>query len=203
MLLLAAGTASAGTGMTLAMVESSSGAASAAAMKPRDGLRASRAGTACRRRSRAARLSRYWNRVTTPKLPPPPRIAQNRSGLVSASTRRSCPSAVTISAASSVVDRQAVLADEVADAAAGRDPADARPSPVSPKPIARPCSAAALVTSAAVRPASAQAVLRRRRCRWRSCRAGRARCRLRSCCGPRAVARRSGPPARGRSRGRG
>ena len=37
--------------------------------------------------------------VTTPKLPPPPRTAQNRSGSVSASTRRSTPSAVTMSTA--------------------------------------------------------------------------------------------------------
>ena len=43
--------------------------------------------------------SRYWKRVATPKLPPPPRIAQKRSGWCSASTRSSSPSAVTTSAA--------------------------------------------------------------------------------------------------------
>ena len=35
--------------------------------------------------------------VTAPKLPPPPRTAQKRSGSDSASTRRMLPSAVTIS----------------------------------------------------------------------------------------------------------
>ena len=35
--------------------------------------------------------------VTAPKLPPPPRTAQKRSGSVSASIRRMAPSAVTIS----------------------------------------------------------------------------------------------------------
>ena len=37
------------------------------------------------------------NMVTTPKLPPPPRTAQNRSGFSVSLARRSCPSAVTIS----------------------------------------------------------------------------------------------------------
>ena len=37
--------------------------------------------------------------VTMPKLPPPPRSAQKRSGSLSASTRRSVPSAVTSSIA--------------------------------------------------------------------------------------------------------
>ncbi len=37
--------------------------------------------------------------VTTPKLPPPPRSAQNRSGSLSASTRTRFPSALTISTA--------------------------------------------------------------------------------------------------------
>ena len=68
-----------GAGITFAMVESSSGAASAAATNAAiDSAVAGRISmpptivvTAC---------SRYWNRVTTPKLPPPPRIAQNRSG---------------------------------------------------------------------------------------------------------------------------
>ena len=39
------------------------------------------------------------NSVTTPKLPPPPRMAQNRSGCWSAAARRIRPSAVTTSAA--------------------------------------------------------------------------------------------------------
>ena len=40
--------------------------------------------------------------VTTPKLPPPPRSAQNRSGWLSASARTSVPSAVTISMATTL-----------------------------------------------------------------------------------------------------
>ena len=112
-----------GQGITLAIVESSSGAASAAAMNP-----AIVSGVAGRTRipptNSAIGWSRNWNRVATPKLPPPPRIAQNRSGFVSASARSSRPSAVTTSAASEIVDRQAVLADEVADATAEGDPAD-------------------------------------------------------------------------------
>jgi hypothetical protein len=81
-----------GASMTLAMVESSSGAASASATN--EAMASQVAGriripptivpTSC---------SRNWNRVATPKLPPPPRIAQKRSGYVSASTRRSWPSA--------------------------------------------------------------------------------------------------------------
>src|SRR5207253_5097840 len=40
---------------------------------------------------------RYSKEVTTPKLPPPPRSAQKRSGCSSAFTCSTCPSAVTIS----------------------------------------------------------------------------------------------------------
>ena len=67
---------------------------------------------------------RNLNRVTTPKLPPPPRIAQNRSGSWSSSTTRTSPSAVTISAASRLSMVEPVLPHQVADAATGRDPAE-------------------------------------------------------------------------------
>jgi hypothetical protein len=49
----------------------------------------------------AAGTSRIVSAVTTPKFGPPPHTAQNRSGSVSRSTRRSWPSAVTMSTASS------------------------------------------------------------------------------------------------------
>ena len=72
--------------MTLAIAESSSGAASAASTN--EAMASGVAGsssilplissTACRRN---------WKRATTPKFPPPPRIAQNRSGFVSVSAR--------------------------------------------------------------------------------------------------------------------
>jgi hypothetical protein len=42
--------------------------------------------------------SRYSNAVTTPKLPPPPRSPQNRSGSSRSLARSSSPSAVTTSA---------------------------------------------------------------------------------------------------------
>ena len=110
--------------MTFAIVDSSSGAASAAAMNP-----AMVSGVAGRISMpptiSGSSWSRYWNRVTTPKLPPPPRIAQNRSGWWSASTWRSCAVGGHDLGREQVVDGQAVLAHEVADAAAERDPADA------------------------------------------------------------------------------
>ena len=65
------------------------------------------------------------NELTTPKFPPPPRSAQNRSGCSSADARTMLPSAVTTSASSEVVDGEPVLAHEEADAAAEREPGDA------------------------------------------------------------------------------
>ena len=88
-----------GQGITLAMVPSSSGASSESAMN-RSTVSAVAGSTSIPPTLPGRSASRYWNRVTTPKLPPPPRSAQNRSGLVSASARRSSPSAVTMSAAS-------------------------------------------------------------------------------------------------------
>ena len=91
---------SGGAGMMLAMVDSSSGAASARAMKP--AITSGVAGSSSRPPTIVeTSCSRYWNRVATPKLPPPPRIAQNSSGCVWSSTWSSWPSAVTSSAASS------------------------------------------------------------------------------------------------------
>ena len=70
---------SGGAGMTLAIVESSSGAASASAMKA-----ASTSAEAGRNSIPPTIVSTSWRRnfrrVATPKLPPPPRMAQNRSG---------------------------------------------------------------------------------------------------------------------------
>ena len=89
-----------GAGITLAMVESSSGAAAAAATKP-----AMVSGVAGRHSMPPVKAGMSWSwylkRTATPKLPPPPRMAQNRSGSCVASTVWSLPSAVTISAASS------------------------------------------------------------------------------------------------------
>ena len=113
-----------GQGMTLAIVDSSSGAASAAAMNPAitSGVagrismpptivgRARGAGTGTASRPRSCRHRRGSPR--TGRDPCRHRRAGPR------------PSAVTISAASSVVDGQAELAHEVADAATERDPAE-------------------------------------------------------------------------------
>ena len=88
-----------GAGITFAIDESSSGAASASAMKP--AIVSTVAGSSSMPPTTVSiRCRRNLNRVATPKFPPPPRIAQNRSGSFSASTRRISPSAVTMSAAS-------------------------------------------------------------------------------------------------------
>ena len=63
--------------------------------------------------------------VTTPKLPPPPRSAQNRSGSLSAVARTSSPSAVTTSIGGDVVGRKPLRAGEPAHAAAERVADDA------------------------------------------------------------------------------
>ena len=72
--------------------------------RPRRGSRrrsrAGRAGGASRRGRVVDRVQPVLEPVTTPKLPPPPRIAQKSSGCESASTGTISPSAVTISAAS-------------------------------------------------------------------------------------------------------
>ena len=117
-----------GAGMTLAIVDSSSGAASAAAMNAGDDVGRRRAGSASRRRSCRPRAAGTGTGSTTPKLPPPPRIAQNRSGCVLGVHAEELAVGGHDLGGEQVVDREAVLADEVADAAAERDPADARPS---------------------------------------------------------------------------
>ena len=145
-----------GAGITLAIVDSPSGAASDSARNElrTSGVAGSRSmpptteGTSC---------SRNLNRVATPKLPPPPRIAQNRSGWLSASTSRIRPSAVTTSAASrlSIVSPWSRLRKPVPP------PSVMPPIPTdaaSPNPVARPCAPTAFVYSPAVRPVCAQAV---------------------------------------------
>lgn len=88
-----------GAFITMAIVVSSSGAASAAAANPATTSGVAGSSSMPPTNSRTS-WSRNRNRVTTPKLPPPPRMAQNRSGWLSASTRSDSPSAVTTSAAS-------------------------------------------------------------------------------------------------------
>src|SRR5829696_3556145 len=88
-----------GAGMTLAMADSFSGAASAAAMN--SATTSALAGSRSMPPTIPSRgCSRNWKRVATPKLPPPPRMAQNRSGWCWSSIWRIWPSAVTSSAAS-------------------------------------------------------------------------------------------------------
>ncbi len=85
--------------MTFAIVDSSSGAASASATK--DAITSGVAGrNSMPPTNDSSGCSRNLRRVATPKFPPPPRIAQNRSGCVSSSVYRRSPSAVTTSAAS-------------------------------------------------------------------------------------------------------
>ena len=110
--------------MTLAIVDSVSGAASAAAMNP-----ATVSGVAGRI-SRPPRIcstgcSRSWNRVTTPKLPPPPRIAQKSSGWSVGVDAQQLPVRRHDVRGEQRVDGHAEGAHEEADAAAERDPAEA------------------------------------------------------------------------------
>lgn len=56
--------------------------------------------------------------VTTPKLPPPPRIAQNKSSFCSSLAIRNLPFAVTTSAETRIVAGESVLPVEVPDPAA-------------------------------------------------------------------------------------
>ena len=113
-----------GSGMTLAIVESSSGAASAAAMKPGDRLRASRAGSASRRRCPAARGA--GTGTGSRRRSCRRRRGSPRTGPARARRRRDAdrPVGGHDLGGEQAVDRQAVLADQVADAAADRDPAD-------------------------------------------------------------------------------
>ena len=147
-----------GQGMTLAMVDSSSGAASAAAMNP-------------------ATVSAVAGRISIPPtisgdLVEPVLEARRDAEVAAAAADRpeqvrmvlgvdqqaAAPSAVTTSAASSVVDRQSELAHEVADAAAERDAADPDRAGVA-EPDRQPVrSDVPSVTSAAVSPVSAHAV---------------------------------------------
>ena len=108
--------------MTLAIVESSSGAASASAMNP-----AIVSGVAGRMSIPPTMVptswSRYWNLVATPKLPPPPRIAQNRSGWVLGIDAEELAVRGHDIGGEQVVDREPVLAAEVPDPPAEGDPA--------------------------------------------------------------------------------
>ena len=145
-----------GASITLAIVESSSGAASAASMKPvitsgvagRISIPPTISEISC---------NRSWRRVATPKLPSPPRIAQKRSGSLSSLACTISPSAVTTSAASrlSIVSPFFRTRKPI-------PPASVIPpiptEPVSPRPVARPRSPTALVYSPAVIPVSTQAV---------------------------------------------
>ena len=124
--------------MTLAIVESSSGAASASAMNP-----AITSGVAGRKSIPPTIVStswrRYLSRVATPKFPPPPRSAQNRSAWWSASTRRNSPSAVTISAAS-----RSSIVIPCLRTRKPMPPLSVMPpmptEPASPNPVASPCA---------------------------------------------------------------
>src|ERR1700686_4458165 len=60
-----------------------------------------------------------------PKLPPPPRMAQKRSGFSAALATSKRPSAVTISAESKIAQRAAVLADHPAESTTEGETADA------------------------------------------------------------------------------
>ena len=146
------------------IVVSSSGAFSPAATRP------ARTSRVTGRNSAPARTvptgwRRNTNRVTTPKLPPPPRTAQKRSGL-------RCSLAVTIrpSAVTSSTETRLSIVRPCLRTSQPIPPPSVRPAsptlPVSPNGVASPWAAAAVVYSPAVRPGWAQA-RRRSGSMWR------------------------------------
>ena len=109
--------------MTLAIVDSSSGAASASSMKRSTSPR-SRAGTSIPPTISGRSTSRYWNRVDDAEVAA---AAADRPEQVRVRVRvraEDLPVGGHDVGGEEVVDRQAVLPHQVADAAAGRDPAD-------------------------------------------------------------------------------
>ena len=105
--------------------------------------------------------SRNRNEVTTPKLPPPPRSAQNRSGCSSALARTTRPSASTTSASS----RLSIARPNLRVRWPRPPPSVRPPTPVvemMPLGVARPCSPVARV-DLAPRAAAADADRPRRR----------------------------------------
>src|SRR5881396_3824200 len=103
--------------------------------------------------------TRYVNDVTTPKFPPPPRIAQNRSGSSVALAFRIRPSAVTISASSRLSHASPCFRIRIP-----KPPPSVSPAiPVSetiPPVVARPCAWVARSRSRQVAPPSAVAIRR-------------------------------------------
>ena len=117
----------AGASRRLAIRPTSSGASAMKSRRKASTVGASSAGHA----TRPARIvgpsgcSSKVKSVTTPKLPPPPRSPQNRSGFSVSEARTIEPSATTTWHDLQRVDRQAHLAHQVADPAAERQPGDA------------------------------------------------------------------------------
>ena len=188
--------------MTLAIVESSSARGVGLGDERSRSSRPSRAGSASRPRLRRAACSRSWNRVATPKLPPPPRIAQNRSGCDSSLHAQDLAVRGHDLGGEQVVDRETVLADEEADSAAEREPADPDRTGVAEGRRQAVVCRGLRVLGRSLGLSLPKLCGPRRRCRARSGRGGRARCRPRSCCGPGCCGRRSGSRARSRSRAR-
>jgi len=129
--------------MKSAIVVSSSGAAAAIGTSPRSTSR-----VAGRKRAPPSTMStgtsRYWSRVTIPKLPPPPRSAQNRSGFDVSLAVRTSPLAVTIS-----TETRWSIVRPCPRARKPTPPLSVIPAiptdAVSPSGVARPCAAAARV----------------------------------------------------------
>ena len=145
-----------GASATLAMVESSSGAASAASRKP---LIVSGVPGRIIMPPTISEISCSLNRkrVAMPKFDSPPRIAQKRSGSESSLASTTWPSAVTTSAAS-----RSSIVSPFLRTRKPIPPARVIPpiptEPVSPKPVTRPRSAVAFVYWPAVAPVSTQAL---------------------------------------------
>jgi hypothetical protein len=101
--------------------------------------------------------SRYVKAVAMPKLPPPPRSAQRRSGSEASVTSRTSPAASTSSTASRLSAASPYFA-----ISQPRPPPSVKPAiPVAemaPPVTASPCSPVAALSSAQVRPPSARTV---------------------------------------------
>ncbi len=101
--------------------------------------------------------NRYSNDVATPKLPPPPRMAQNRSGCSFALVTTVRPSAVTSSA-----DKRVSHVAPCLPESQPRPPPRVRPETPTdahcPRTGAKPCGLAAATSSCATTPAPARAV---------------------------------------------
>ena len=103
----------------------------------------------------------YSSEAAMPKLPPPPRIAQKRSGFSSCAGAQHAAVGHDHLGRAQVVEREAVLRHQPAEPAAERQAGDAG-LPTTPPVVARPCSCVSRLNSFQSTPPCARAVRARR-----------------------------------------